>query len=431
MIQRSLPAFVLAACLIAASVLPGLAGPKPPPWQGVYEGTIGKAHVVVALTPDAARYFYAGKTNDLGLIVSAEGDHLSIVETLAPTIEADDVKDQPDLASGAWSVTFANGAIKGVWKDAHGERERPIALSRVSSDDESADSFFRQKALGAYGERWLRTAPALVVDRAEKTIGPLSYRSMRDPQFGSAVPRLVKAPKPVNVEAVNATLDRLQRYFRLQDRDCLQGVREMHARAGANSLAQADKESADTGTDSATELKPIFATERLLTLERTQMVFCGGAHPNLVDEDYVFDLSDGAQLTERDDSDQAGDAGDLASSGLGRALDLADPRERAKFDALWMASIRAGIAARHADDEPECGDAIKEMLDQSDRDQPVSINAYPIAAGLAIRVTGFRHAIAICENGQSFNPTIIPYAALEPFLKPQQTLLPAGSPSPK
>jgi len=434
MIERSLPAFVLGACLIAASVLPVLAQPKPPPWQGVYEGTIGKAHVVVALTPDAARYFYVGKTNDLGLIVSAEGDHLSIVETLAPTIEADNVKDQPDLVSGAWSVTFANGAIKGVWKDAHGERERPIALSRVSSDDESADCFFQQNAPGAYGERWLRTAPALVADRAEKTIGPLSYRLMRDPQFGSTVPRLVKAPKPVNIDAVNATLDRLQRYFRLQDRDCLQGVREMHARAGAERLAQADKENADTTSDSPTELKPIFATDRLLTLERTEMVFCGGAHPNLVDEDYVFDLSDGAQLTERDDSDQAGktgDTGDLASSGLGRALDLADPKERAKFDALWMASIRAGIAARHVDDEPECGDVIKEMLDQSDRDQPVSINAYPIAAGLAIRVTGFPHAIAICENGQSFNPTIIPYAALKPFLKPRQTLLPAGSPSPQ
>ena len=93
--------------------------------------------------------------------------------------------------------------------------------------------------------------------------------------------------------------------------------------------------------------------------------------------------------------------------------------------------MRAGIAAPHADDEPDCGEAIKQMLDQNDRDNPVSIVAYPVEAGLAIRVTGFPHAIQICENGQSFNPTIIPYAALKPFLKPRQTLLPEGSPPPK
>jgi hypothetical protein len=433
-LEWSLLAAVFAACLIAVSAQPIFAQPQPPAWQGVYQGSIGKAQVVVALTPDDARYFYVGQSNDLGLIVSPEGDHLGIVETLAPAIQADDVKDKPDLVSGAWSVTFADGAIKGFWMDAHGERARPIALTRVSSGDESADFVFHENALGAYGERWLRTAPGLVSDGVEKTIGPLSYRLMRDPQFGNSVPRLVKAPKSVNVEAVNAALDRLQRYLRLADRDCLQGVREMYARDGAKSLAKADKENADTRNDSPAALTPIFATGRLLTLEQTQMAFCGGAHPNLIDEDYVFDLADGAQLSGLDNDDgngKSGDTGNVDPSWLGRALDLADREKRTKFDALWMGSIRAGIAAPHADDEPDCGEAIKQMLDQSDPDNPVSIIAYPVEAGLAIRVTGFPHAIQICGNGQSFNPTVIPYAALKPFLKPRQTLLPEGSPPPK
>jgi hypothetical protein len=429
MTARTLPALVFAACLIAVSAETILAQPKPPAWQGVYQGTIGKALVVVALAPDAARYFYVGQTNDLGLIVSAEGDRLRMVETLTPAVQADDVKDQPDLVSGAWSVSFANGAINGVWKDARGERARPVALSRLSSDDESADFVFHENALGAYGERWLRTAPALVVDGAEKTIGPLSYRVMRDPQFGNSVPRLVKAPKTVNVEAVNAELDRLQRYLRLADRDCLQGIREMYARDGAKSLAKADKENADTGNDSPAALTPVFATDRLLTLEQTQMAFCGGAHPNLIDEDYVFDLADGTQLSGLDNGDgKSGASGGVDPSWLGRALDLADREKRTKFDALWMGSMRAGIAAPHADDEPDCGEAIKKMLDQNDPDNPVSIVAYPVEAGLAIRVTGFPHAIQICENGQSFNPTVIPYAALKPFLKARQTLLPEVSP---
>jgi hypothetical protein len=429
MTARTLPALLFAACLIAVSAGTILAQPKPPAWQGVYQGTIGKALVVVALTPDDARYFYVGQTNDLGLIVSAEGDRLRMVETLTPTIQADDVKDKPDLVSGAWSVSFADGAINGVWKDARGERARPIALSRVSSDDESADFVFHENALGAYGERWLRTAPALVADGAEKTIGPLSYRLMRDPQFGNTVPRLVKAPKTVKLEAVNAELDRLQRYLRLVDRDCLQGVRGMYARDGAKSLARADKENADTRNDSPAALTPIFATDRLLTLEQTQMAFCGGAHPNLIDEDYVFDLADGTQLSGlADGNGKSGDTGNVDPSWLGRALDLTDREKRTKFDALWMGSMRAGIAAPHADDEPDCGEAIKQRLDQSDRDNPVSVVAYPIEAGLAIRVTGFPHAIEICENGQSFNPTIIPYPALKPFLKPRQTLLPEVSP---
>jgi hypothetical protein len=434
MTARTLPALLFAACLIAVSAQTILAQPKPPAWQGVYQGTIGKALVVVALTPDDARYFYVGQTNDLGLIVSAEGDRLRMVETLTPTIQADDVKDKPDLVSGAWSVSFADGAINGVWKDAQGERARPIALSRVSSDDESADFVFRENALGAYGERWLRTAPALVSDGVEMTIGPLSYRVMRDPQFGNTVPRLVKVPKTVNVEAVNAALDRLQRYLRLADRDCLQGVREMYARDGAKSLAKADKENANTRNDSPAALTPLFATDRLLTLEQTQMAFCGGAHPNLIDEDYVFDLADGTQLSGLGNGDvdgKSGDTGGVDPSWLGRALDLADREKRKKFDALWMGSMRAGIAAPHADDEPDCGEAIKQMLDQNGPDNPVSIVAYPVEAGLVIRVTGFPHAIQICENGQSFNPTIIPYAALKPFLKPRQTLLPDGAPPPK
>ncbi len=431
-LERNLVAVAIASCLVAVFAQPVCAQPKPPAWQGVYQGSIGKAQVVVALAPDGARYFYVGQTNDLGLIVSAEGDRLNMIETLAPAIEADGVKDKPDLVSGAWSVSFAAGAIKGAWKDAHGERERPVALSRVSNDDESADFVFHQNALGAYGERWLRAAPALIADSAEKTIGPLTYRVMRDPQFGNSVPRLVKAPNTVAVEAVNAALDRLQRYLRLADRDCLQGVREMYARDGARSLAKADKENAATRNDSPAALTPIFATDRVLTLEQTQMAFCGGAHPNLIEEAYVFDLADGAQLSGLDDgSGKSGDSGDVDPAWLGRALDLADREKRSKFDALWMNAIRAGIAAPHADDVPECSQAIKDMLYQNSRDNPIAIVAYPLQAGLALRVTGFPHVIQICEDGQSFNPTIIPYAALKPFLKPRQMILPDGSVPPK
>jgi hypothetical protein len=421
---RSLSVLGLSVFGLFLALAPCLADQKPPVWQGVYEGTIGNAHVVAALAEDGARYFYAGKPNDLGLIVSADGTTLAIQETLAPTLAADDLKDRPQLLSGLWKVSFAHDALKGSWTDPRGKHARPIALRRVSTVDESLDAFSATLGNpGAYGGLWLRATPALLAEPKEMTVGPLAYHLLRDPQFGGAVPRLLRAPAGVNLAAVNASLGRLQDYLRLQDRDCFQGLRAMRARTPDNKLADVDKISADD--DVSAVLKADYATDHLLTVEEAHMVFCGGAHPDNVLRTYTFDLSDGAQLTSI--GFQEGDD-DLGPKALGRVLDLADPAKRAKFDAQWMGAMRAAIAADRKSSpgatpsDDDCGKIVEDAL--ADKSMPASTAVYPTAKGLAVRVTGLPSAVRACEDQDPYNPIIIPYNALKPFLKPGQQLLP-------
>ncbi|HLH51723.1 MAG TPA: hypothetical protein VKV96_20460, partial [Roseiarcus sp.] len=156
-------------------------------------------------------------------------------------------------------------------------------------------------------------------------------------------------------------------------------------------------------------------------VEKSGMVFCGGAHPNLEIAVFTFDLADGALVTGVDGADPL--------AGLGRALDIATPKRRAAFDALWLGDLRARIAAdakaapRKADDDPQCGQVLLDAL-RADGAAIAKI-VYPSERGLAFRFLAFPHAVeAVCSDGYSFNPLIVPYGALKPFLKPNQTLLP-------
>ncbi|MDF2119662.1 hypothetical protein PY365_29290 [Roseiarcaceae bacterium H3SJ34-1] len=432
--RHTFPLALLAGCLAASPVF---AQPAPPAWQGVYGGTIGKARVVVALTPLSARYFYAGKANDLGLIIPENGDLSKLQETLTPDISEDDLKTKPKLATGTWSLSFDKDTLNGTWKDPSGKTDQPIALKRLSKGDEGANSVtMTLDNPGVYAAHWLSAAPALVSGGKEMTIGPLTLKTMRDPSFGGEVPRLVKAPEGVRIAAVNAGLERLQRYLRIQDRDCAQGLRGFRARTSDEPVSAIDKKGDDE--DNAAVLKATYATDRLLTLEESHMTFCGGAHPNISLGNYTFDLSDGALVT--GGAGGAGEFDDLGPKGLGRALDLGTASKRAKFDAFWKAAMRAGIAAdrkaakaqekadpkkaeaKKEDDDGDCSKLLESQL----KEKPITIHAYPTARGLAVRVADFPHYAEVCEVSDPINPVVLPYASLKPFLKPEQTLLPVG-----
>jgi len=411
---------------------PAFAQAPPPVWQGVYEGTIGKAHIIVAMSPFSARYFYAGKANDLGLMIPDDGKLTSLKETLTPDISDDDIKTKPKLVSGIWSLSFDKDTLNGTWKDPGGKNEQPIALKRLSKADEGANNVtMTLDNLGVYAAHWVSAAPALVASDKETTIGPLALRNMRDPSFGGETPRLVKAPEGVRIDAVNAGLERLQRYNRVIDRECFQGLRAFRARTSDEPVNTIDKIGGKDDEDTeATVLKPTFATDKLLTLEESHMTFCGGAHPNMSLGMYTFDLSNGALITGADGGGDEFD--DLGPKGLGRALDLGTASKRAKFDAFWKAAMRVAIAAdrkaaekgkqakKEDEDDGDCNKQIEAKL----KEKPVTIHAYPTTKGLAVRVADFPHFAEVCEVVNNVNPVILPYAALKPFLKPDQTLLP-------
>jgi hypothetical protein len=197
----------------------------------------------------------------------------------------------------------------------------------------------------------------------------------------------------------------------------------MRARSADGKLADMDK--LDPSDDMAAVLTADYATDHLLTVTESHSVFCGGAHPSIVMRTYTFDLSDGAQLTSL--GFQEGDD-DLGSKGLGRVLDIADPAKRAKFSALWMGMMRAAIAAdrkassgaKPSDDD--CGKVVEDTI--AEKSMSVGTAVYPTPKGLAVRVTDLPTYAAICEDQDPYNPIVISYSALKPFLKPGQKLLP-------
>jgi hypothetical protein len=426
---------LLASSLTGLAAMPAFAQAPPPAWQGVYEGTLGKAHIVVAMSPFSTRYFYAGKANDLGLMVPDDGKLTNLKETLTPDISDDDIKTKPKLLSGVWSLSYDKGALNGTWKDPSGKTEQPIALKRLSTGDEGSNNVtMTLDNLGVYAAHWVSVAPALVASDKETTIGPLTLKNMRDPSFGGEVPRLVKAPEGVRIDAVNAGLDRLQRYLRVTDRECFQGLRAFNARASEQPVSAIDKngDKGDEDTQAAV-LKATFATDKLLALEESHMTFCGGAHPNMSLGNYTFDLSNGALVSGADNG--TGDFDDLGPKGLGRALDLGAASKRAKFDAFWKAAMRVGIAAdrkaakaaekdkkakKEDGDDGDCNKLTEDKL----KEKSITVHAYPTAKGLAVRVADFPTFAAVCEVVDNVNPVVLPYASLKPFLKPDQTLLP-------
>ena len=408
-----------AALLVCAG--PALAAP---PWQGVYEGVIGASRIIVSLTPEDARYVYVTRPNDLGLIVEESGGALKITETLAPGIGAADVKDNPKLASGLWTLAQQGEKLTGRWSDARGRRGRAISLTRVSKQAEGAGDTPNPGQLGAYSARWLASAPALMPQGGEATFGPLSYTMVRDDLYGNVMPRLTRAPKGVRIDAVNAALEKLHRALVLRDRNCAQNLRSSTALTDPARLAAIEKPAGKGERGAQESIKPVFASASLLTLYETRSQFCGGAHPTNSVAAFTFDLANPRQLA------GLGDGGDdLGSSGLGSALDVADPAKRTRFDALWVARFRAAIAAdreAHPGDETAeaCGSDLDSQLEQSGAG--IGTLVYPAKDGLAIHASNFGQAAGVCASGYAANPLVIPWRDIKPFLKPGQKLLPEG-----
>ena len=400
-------------------------------WEGVYEGVVGSARVIVVLAPEGARYVYASQANDLGLIVTAKGAGLALIETIAPGIGTDDVKTQPRLVSGRWSLRADGERLTGTWTDAKGGGSRPISLIRVSNTAETADSTPVPGHPGPYGARWLAAAAKFSPQGKEASLGPLSYVMMRDDLYGNVMPRLTRAPQGVRIEAVNAALERLHRDLVLQDRDCAQSLRSSVALTNFAKFAAIEKDK-QAGVSQG-ELTAIYASGSLFALEEGRSAFCGGAHPNASINHYTFDLAGARQITGLNDADKT----DLGPSGLGAALDIADPGKKARFEAFWVARFRASLAkikampaaGKNAQDSgqdtgQDCAQQLDNDLEQNGA--AISASAYPTAKGLAILATGFPHAMQVCAISFDQNPLLIPFAELRPFLKPGQHLLPPG-----
>ena len=141
-------------------------------------------------------------------------------------------------------------------------------------------------------------------------------------------------------------------------------------------------------------------------------MFCGGAHPNNYVSYLTFDLVTAKQIGGDYDTD-------LGPQGFGEVLKLADKPERIAFEKFalgrWMEGAKA---AGETEDDGCAGPSF--MGDQPEGEKIFTL-AFD-AKGLLVQRTDYPHVASNCLF-QDFNPTIIPWKDVKPWLKPGQVLL--------
>lgn len=379
-------------------------------WEGIYEGQIGTLPVLVLLAHpeglgDEGRYSYRLKPFDLGLVLEAEGATLRFAESLKLGAAKDDLESgDKRFVTGRWSLKVAANNAEGEWRDAAGKRTLPIKLKKIPGKGSIEDSYAVVKA---YHRLWAEhvTFKATV---AKRSFADIRIGMAQDASFGISFPRLLMHPDAARLPKINAMLESEHRAVIAEARHCA----EYLPRQKPEEMSKASASQAET------QFEVTFAAPNLLSLTESGSVFCGGAHPNNTISARNYDLAALTPLFQRNDSEATA----LTADALGRILDLASPEKLVAFNRFWwdrwMASAKKMLEKKTDDDVTDCTDG--------------SLNGQPIAEryaafhfqrdGLAIRRTDYPHAMSVCLE-QRFNPLLVPWTDLRPWLKPGQTLL--------
>jgi hypothetical protein len=388
------------ACSFASTSLSAMAAN----WEGVFEGTIGKSKVIVELKAgeehssfkggyrEGARYSYVPKARDINLVLDQEGTQLRFTETLWPHHRFADEADKK--ITGKWQLKVSDDSAAGTWTSPDGKKSLPIALERVdllSQRDKPADD----NVLSAtYDLLWVANVSFSDAGPAA-TFGNVEVRFSKDSAFGIAFPLLGQFPDGNRKAKANELL--LSQHLKsvVDYRNCMNGV-------------PTDWQSENAEPEFG--FKVDYATETVLSVTESGSVFCGGAHPNNYVTPHSFDLATPVRL--------GGDAlKDLEPDHFGRLLKLSNSEERAAFETFALGKWQAA-AANDADLGKDCATGWLEEAKPGERDFHLSF----VPTGLAITRTDFPHVASVCKF-TDFNPTIIPWADLKPWLKSDQTLL--------
>ncbi len=108
---------------------------------------------------------------------------------------------------------------------------------------------------------------------------------------------------------------------------------------------------------------------------------------------------------------------DLSPQGFGRLLKLADKTERIAFERFALGRWKAA-AAKDIAMAGECNTGWIDDAPEGEKDFYMSFEA----TGLAVTRVDYPHVASVCMF-TDFNPTIIPWADLAPWLKRDQKLL--------
>jgi hypothetical protein len=374
-------------------------------WEGVFEGTLGKSRILVELNAgtekssykggyaDGSRYSYTPAAYDLKLRLDAEGETLRFTEATVPHYAIDELKDGDKALSGKWELKVSGETASGTWTSANGRKSLPITLQRKALlTNVGAES---NQLSATYNAQWFALQNVSGAD-SPVSFGNVKLAFEKDSSFNLPMPVFTALPDKAAMAKANMLLREYYKRSLISYRDCINGLNEEPKKP----------------YEPEYNFSVPYASQRLVTIQEGGSVFCGGAHPSNYVSYLTFDLVNGRQIGGRYQLD-------LSPAGFNSILKLSTREERMAFETFALE--RWNLSAKTAGESGEDGcAAIGFMNDQPPGEKEFSL-AFD-AKGLAVQRIDYPHAASNCLF-QDFNPTIIPWADLKPWLKPDQTLL--------
>ncbi len=389
--------------LIMALVMPETLQAADKPWEGVFEGTLGTARIQVLLGhPDGSgedsRYSYAGKPFDLGLVLEKEGPRLQFLETTVVGAESGDLKGKgARLVSGRWDIAVTKDGATGTWADRDGKKTLPVSLTRVAKSS--------SRTSVVYGEVWARQV-AFAPPQPGKPFNGVSVGMVKDRIFAVSFPRLTSHSDPARVERINTMLEAEHRKAVVSWRDCLSYVSRQKPGEGADRKK----------ISSEINLQVTYATPTVMSLSEAGSIFCGGVHPNNFVRSVNFDLLAAERIGTANEGSEGTDPV-LSASQLGRIFDLSTKPKLAAFNTFWWNRWLA-----NAKRKVKADDGCLERFDTEKPDADSTADFRFEKRGLAVTHADYPHAMSVCIV-MDYNPHVIPWSQLKPYLKPGQKLL--------
>jgi hypothetical protein len=387
--------------LLAATALPALSAD----WEGVFEGTLGKSKIIVELNAgpekseykggysDGSRYSYVPAAYDLKLQLDSEGDTLTFTEATVPHYAIKDLPEGDKALSGRWSLKVFGQSASGIWTSVNGKKSLPIKLHRqLLLNDVGAD--FNQLSV-TYNNIWFASEKIAGQDKPIN-FGDVSLAFEKDSVFNLPMPVFTKFPNADGMVKANAILRQYYKGSLIANRDCINGLNSEPPRPYVPEY----------------NFEVVYASSKVVTISEGGSVYCGGAHPNNYVSYLTFDLVKGQQIGGRYQLD-------LSPIGYGEILKLATKPERIAFEDFALSRWQEGAKAAGETSEDGCGGR-GFMADQAPGGKEFSLAFF--REGLAVQRTDYPSAAANCLF-QDFNPAIIPWTDLKPWLRADQTLL--------
>ncbi len=374
-------------------------------WEGVFSGTLGKSKIIVELNAGAqkssykggyvegSRYSYLPGAYDLKLQLDAEGETLAFTEATVPHYAIKDLPAGDKALSGRWSLKVSGQSAVGTWTSANGKKSLPIKLMRQPLlNDIGAD--FNQLSV-SYDNLWFKSEK-IAGQNSPIRFGDVTLAYEKDSAFNLPMPVFTAFPDPAAMTKANAVLREYYKGSLISNRECINGLMQEPPKPHVPEY----------------NFSVVYASPRVLTISEAGSVFCGGAHPNNYASYLSFDLVNGQQIGGRYQLD-------LSPNGFGEVLKLGNKQERIAFEEFALARWLLGAKAAGETGEDMCGGP-GFMAEQAPGEKEFSL-AFD-KKGLAVQRTDYPSAAANCLF-QDFNPAIIPWADLKPWLRPDQTLL--------